>query len=141
MQFDLFLEAQEGACGSKKRAAKDEVWALVDHACSFCGGRILRRTVGADVQFRCSECGETGHGRVESLCCCGVMTSAPRKRRDRNDHDPEPDTPFVPRRLLQCMRNHDRKPGNMAEIVIQEYKESPSDRACRDDKLNRSVFE
>lgn len=102
MQVDLFGSMSEHRPASQAESAA--VWTLVDHACSFCGGRILSRGAGRRVQYRCSECGEVGAVDVTTLCCCGVRTE------DK-------------RRLLECIRNDDRRPGNMAEIVVREFKE------------------
>lgn len=104
MRVDLFGDPA-GEPEHSISGSRDDRWRLTDHACSFCGGRVLwRETARGRRQFRCSECGQTGEVRVETLCCCGV--------RDADG-----------RRLLECVRNPDRLPGrSMAEIAVREWK-------------------
>lgn len=50
-----------------------EVWALTDHACRHCFGRVLSRAdENGEQVFRCSNCGAEGQGAVKSVCCCGM---------------------------------------------------------------------
>lgn len=50
-----------------------EVWALADHACRHCFGRVLARMGEDGVQvFRCSNCGAEGREKVKTVCCCGM---------------------------------------------------------------------
>jgi hypothetical protein len=53
-------------------------WAIEDHLCRQCGGRILRcvtgngMTAGGNPVFRCADCGAAGSGMgPENLCWCG----------------------------------------------------------------------
>lgn len=49
------------------------MWSLTDHACGRCFGRVL---MSVDTgEFRCAECGHSGHGEVGSVCCCGVVVA------------------------------------------------------------------
>ena len=49
------------------------LWALSDHACRTCFGRVLARTdEDGTTVFRCSNCGAEGREAVKSVCCCGM---------------------------------------------------------------------
>ncbi len=56
----------------------NEAWAIEDHICRKCGGRILRRvtgggaTPGGNPVFRCASCGtqKSGMGPGVLCCCC-----------------------------------------------------------------------
>lgn len=55
-----------------------KLWALEDHLCRKCGGRILRcvsgagMTPGGNPVFRCADCGASTSGMgPEELCWCG----------------------------------------------------------------------
>lgn len=54
----------------------DECWAISDHLCRHCLGRVLTRTTATGTVSRCSNCGAEEHGGHESLCCCGVRLAA-----------------------------------------------------------------
>lgn len=68
-------------------------WSVVDHACRFCGGRILEQ----DGLFSCPTCGANGTGRVTLLCGCGVIAG---------------------RRLFRCALNPSPSPVNPARVII-----------------------
>lgn len=45
-------------------------WYPANHACRFCGGRIVER----GIERRCFTCGAaTGSGAVKDICGCGIM--------------------------------------------------------------------
>lgn len=48
-------------------------WQLVDHACRFCGARVLAD--GDD--YRCSSCTARGRGSPTGICGCGLTMSDP----------------------------------------------------------------
>jgi len=56
------------------RTASDErvLFALVDHVCSYCTGRLLKLANGLHVRYECNSCGAFAEVEVESLCCCGL---------------------------------------------------------------------
>lgn len=51
-----------------------QVWAITDHVCRCCFGRVLmRETFDRRRIYRCSNCGIEQEGRTEaSICCCGI---------------------------------------------------------------------
>lgn len=58
-------------------------WAIEDHICKTCGGRILRcvsgggATAGGNPIFKCADCGRTTSGMgPDSLCWCGFSHRA-----------------------------------------------------------------
>ena len=58
--------------------AKTLTWALEDHLCRSCGGRILRSvsgagmTAGGNPVFKCADCGKaTAASGPDVLCWCG----------------------------------------------------------------------
>ena len=57
---------------------KNKTWALEDHLCKACGGRILRMvsgggmTPGGNPVFKCADCGRSTSGMSpDVLCWCG----------------------------------------------------------------------
>lgn len=80
-----------------------KTWILSDHACRFCGSRILR---DADAQslYRCASCGVTSQTGPENLCGCGLtlVTGSQAK----------------PAALYRCAANPRKTPDNPADIVI-----------------------
>lgn len=78
-------------------------WAITDHVCRVCFGRILRQPTGDGHRFyRCSNCGlQTTARLVSSLCCCGTAM-----RTGRNIG-------------LRCVRNLDPRPECPSEIVAR----------------------
>lgn len=76
-----------------------ELWALTEHCCRNCFGRVLRRYVNGRHQALCAECGLQTEGYPRSLCCCGVKMADGRDAGLRcvpNDHI----TPETPHRVL-----------------------------------------
>lgn len=57
--------------------SKQEKWAIEDHLCVSCGGRILRAlhgvvTGGGNPLFRCADCGKAAAAMSPApLCWCG----------------------------------------------------------------------
>lgn len=49
-------------------------WALVDHVCAACYGRVLARPIGGErYVFRCSNCGVEREGQdVAIVCACSL---------------------------------------------------------------------
>jgi hypothetical protein len=58
---------------AEPRRERKQLWEIVDHLCARCGGRVL---MGKGKAFRCSDCGHTGSGLVETVCCCGAKSAA-----------------------------------------------------------------
>jgi len=59
--------------------SRQQTWAIEDHLCRYCGGRILRcvkgngPTGGGNPLYRCASCGRTAAATgPESLCFCGL---------------------------------------------------------------------
>ncbi len=75
-------------------------WILTDHACRFCGSRI----VADGVVYRCSSCGATTTGGPEGICGCGLNVVTGHRK----------DTP----NLFRCAPNPHRSANSPAEIVI-----------------------
>jgi hypothetical protein len=58
---------------------RQPLFALLDHCCSICGGRVLHRVLSNGFQqVRCAECGASAEASpnarapYEALCFCGV---------------------------------------------------------------------
>ena len=49
-------------------ALEEPLWALTDHACALCYGRILRH----GSRFRCSGCEREALSAPTSICGCGL---------------------------------------------------------------------
>lgn len=74
-----------------------EGWEPIDHACRFCGGRIMQRGSA----FMCFSCGaRTEAGPVSDICGCGLK-------------GPGGSRPF------RCTFNPAPSPSNPAIIVIE----------------------
>lgn len=74
-------------------------WSLVDHACRFCAGRIVRQ----GPVYRCSCCGVKTHSRVEDICGCGIRVSLGKTKKPSG---------------YRCGQNPRISQRNPAEIVI-----------------------
>lgn len=48
-------------------------WAIQDHICRKCFGRVLGTPDADSMLWRCSNCGYEVHGEdVSVICCCGI---------------------------------------------------------------------
>lgn len=75
--------------------AADAGWTPTDHACRFCGGRVMAR----GVERRCHNCGaSTMTGIVKDICGCG-LASAPGRYPFRCERNPNP-TPANPAAVI-----------------------------------------
>lgn len=72
-----------------------ELWALTEHSCRHCLGRVLER----DGEFRCANCGVAVSGVVEDLCWCGFEVKG------RNAG-------------WRCVRNPNPRPAVPDEIIL-----------------------
>lgn len=84
----------------------DRVWAITDHACLACFGRVLeRKPKDGPRVFRCANCGVEGEGRQglthPPICAC----SAKLGKRDAG---------------IRCVRNDRPRPELPSEIVARE---------------------
>ncbi len=52
------------------------LYTVTDHVCRECLGRILERVDNPAGGYRCSNCGASTVGAVESLCACGMRIDA-----------------------------------------------------------------
>lgn len=87
-------------------------YAVEDHVCRVCLGRLLSRVGGDGAEVRCSECGLAVQGGPSELCLCGA------KLHDGRDAG------------FRCMRKADHQPGIGPEIV-GELVEAPRASAGR----------
>lgn len=54
-------------------ASSEYCWAISEHACKHCTGRLLRRVnTDGSLVHRCAECGASAQGEHDTLCCCGI---------------------------------------------------------------------
>lgn len=79
-------------------------WALTEHACSACFGRILVRPAGVgqanERVYRCANCGAQEQGRDASVvCACGMKMKGGRLFGLRCLVNPEK-TPEVPSEII-----------------------------------------
>lgn len=94
------------------------LYALLDHCCSVCGGRILhRRLANGHQQVRCAECGAQAeaapHAKApyEALCFCGVKLASGADAGFRCKRVPQP-TPERPAELVVSKIPADEERGN-----------------------------
>ena len=73
-------------------------WAVTDHICTACFGRVLRSARSREdvTEFRCSNCGATGTGTTASICWCGHSQPATRGMQRFKCRDNENPTPEFP---------------------------------------------
>lgn len=88
-------------------------WAVVDHACRHCGGRVLVRLhKGNEVQARCAECGAEADGDHTAVCSCGEDLGALGK-------------------ALECFRNPNVTREVPYQILVRERVMTPEERERR----------
>lgn len=87
----------------RKRLIATEGWQIVDHVCRACLGRVLRRVADDRAEFRCSNCGVTGHDAPRSICGCGFKLG----KRDAG---------------LRCVVNEVRTGEMPSEVIVKEGK-------------------
>ncbi len=99
LMFD-FAPARQS---SRKAVQTSGGWSVADHACRRCGGgRVLVKRRGTRVvAARCAECGASGEGGHESICCCGAAFG-------------------VAGKLLECYRNPSVSPAVPYEVMVRE---------------------
>lgn len=86
-------------------SGREQHWAITDHVCRVCFGRILRHrddTPDGVKLFRCACCGIESKGWLDPICSCGMK--------------------FNSGRLIgvKCQPNPNRGPNDPAEIVAME---------------------
>lgn len=84
----------------------EHLWALTDHACQHCLGRVLERVNDDGRRIsRCSNCGAEGEGHDglahPPICACGARLG----KRDAG---------------IRCVRNDRPRPGFVSEIIVRE---------------------
>ena len=79
-------------------------WAVTDHVCAVCCGRLLKRRVEGKSLYRCSNCGFTRSGSLHSACACGTRIGGANAG-------------------IRCVPNPNRGPHSPAAIVAWEVKE------------------
>lgn len=77
-------------------------WAVSDHACRHCVGRVLTSTNAEGLPIaRCAQCGATSNGEHDALCWCG---------QEMPGHG----------RVFECVRNPDASLTDPHEIIVRE---------------------
>jgi hypothetical protein len=77
-------------------------WALEDHVCAECFGRVIsRRSETGGRVYRCAECETEAAGEVNAICACGSAIG-------------EKDA------KVRCVRNDQRRPGYNYAVVAME---------------------
>ena len=103
------------------------LWAISDHLCSKCFGRVLVSDDGSVA--RCSNCGHSASGGPESICCCGVRMAARCGQCGRYHHSNKVGQSCVsdvcdgtvvrgPNAGLKCVANDQRTPEFPGEVVV-----------------------
>lgn len=94
-------------------------WGWVDHACRFCGARlVVRPDAKGQPVYECGTCGVSSNGAPEGICGCGVHLGT--KARAKGPFAPAP-----PGMRWRCVPNPSRGPASLATIVIQHDKVTP----------------
>ena len=83
----------------------EPVWA--DHACRFCGGRLLSRAVDGGTVFECGQCSVKAQRAPDAICGCGTL---PRPASSR---------PGAAWPRWRCVPNPTRCVASPAAIVIE----------------------
>lgn len=76
-------------------------WAITDHVCRVCFGRVLaRETFDHRRIYRCSNCGVEREGKSElAICCCGIKLKTGVDAGIRCAINPQP-TPELPSEVI-----------------------------------------
>ena len=76
-------------------AADPETWALTEHVCRRCFGRVLARTDGDGRRIaRCADCALEAIGDHPTVCSCGADLGAAKIRlRCERQAQPSPECP------------------------------------------------
>lgn len=88
-------------------------WSWADHACRFCGARLVVTGEAPARLYECGNCTAQSRGSPDGICGCGIhygpraWTEQDRKARER-EHGPR----------FACQANPTRTPANPAAIVI-----------------------
>lgn len=84
-----------------------ERWEMLDHACRYCYGRLLRTTTDdGSIVVRCSECETEVRERVENLCACGAKLRSGRLAGLKCQVNPSP-TIAQPARIVVVFAGED----------------------------------
>lgn len=87
------------------RHRTEDLWALTDHACAACFGRVLSRPAGDKGEtriYRCANCGAEARGHdPHVLCACGMKMKGGKL--------------FG----LRCLVNPDRTPEVPSEVIVE----------------------
>jgi len=95
MQDDLFGDAAP----ERKRT---ETWIVVDHLCSNCMGRLLKRRISPTVtEVRCAKCDARAIGSELELCWCGVNVGRHGK-------------------IFECIKNPNKRPEVPNAVLVRE---------------------
>lgn len=89
------------------------LWAIQDHICRKCFGRVLGAPEGGSMQWRCSNCGyEVTGDQVSTICCCGIRYKKGGRKGSRN---------VAPQDAgIRCIRNPNITTEFCCEIVASE---------------------
>ena len=86
-----------GAAGKAVVRDAQPLWAITDHACRVCFGRVLvRETFDRRRVYRCAGCGIEREGRSEvAICACGIRlkTGVDAGIRCQLQNEPTPEFP------------------------------------------------
>lgn len=84
----------------KKPSAVDKVdgYALTDHVCRICLGRVLQALDGS--HHRCADCGLTAAGDVTAVCVCGAKLRTNLGAGLRCQRKPDPPTVEAPAEIV-----------------------------------------
>lgn len=98
MQFDLFGVAD----GKPVKTIKSVTWAVTDHCCRYCYGRVLKRRVSPIYSVvRCAKCDTEVRGDEQALCWCGQNVG------DRG-------------KIYECVRNPSVSPELPNAVLVRE---------------------
>ena len=88
--------------GVDRKQKKTETWALTDHVCRYCCGRLLKRRVSPTAsEVICAKCETRASGDELALCWCGKSVG-------------------TYGRIFECIQNPDRRPELPNAILVRE---------------------
>lgn len=88
-------------------------WAIQDHICRKCFGRVLSATSDGQTHWRCCNCGYTVDGDdVAVICCCGIKYKKGGRRGSKSVAPVDAG--------IRCIRNPNPSTEFCCEIVASE---------------------
>jgi hypothetical protein len=89
------------------------LWAIQDHICRKCFGRVISASIEAQTHYRCTNCGyEVTGSDVDVICCCGIKYKKGGRKGSKNVAPVDAG--------IRCIKNPNQTTEFCCEIVASE---------------------